>query len=322
MDDKEKNMLDLLCIGEANIDIFCNKLTEIPQSGQWILVRSITSCPGGCPTNTAIVATKFKLRTGLISVIGGDVWGNILLDELNKSGVYTGNIKIMQGFNTGKTIVLNLKNKDRAMVHDNGANVMLDKSNLDRKVVTSAKSILLSSYISALPKLYKSDVIEIFSFLKSRGKLTFLDVLIDPFTRNPMSYLDGLLDYTDYFIINIDEGKMLTGFDDYKEQADVLLKRGANNIIIKLGGKGSYFRSKNIELKEDPYEDGIEIVDPTGSGDAFNAGVIYGCLQRWDVRKILQFGNIAGASAVTRVGCTSGVYGLEKIIEIMKLKEG
>lgn len=320
MMDIDKNSFDLVCIGEANIDIFCNQLVEIPNSGQWVVVGDITSYPGGCPTNTAIVASKFGLKTSLISAIGDDIWSNILLDELNRLKVNTSNIKRVQNCNTGKTVVLNIKDKDRAMIHDNGANVMLDVSCIDKKVISSAKSILLSSYISGLPELYRSDAIKIFSFLKSMGKLTFLDVLIDPFTENPMSYLEGLLDYTDYLIINIDEGEMLTGYYDYREQAKALLKRGANNLIIKLGKNGSYFCSKDVELREDPYEDGIEVIDPTGSGDAFNAGVIYSCLQHWGMKKVLQFSNIAGASAVTKIGCTPGIYSLEKIENIMKIK--
>lgn len=321
MMDIDKNSFDLICIGEATIDIFCNQLAEIPNGGQWVVVDNITFYPGGCPTNTAIVASKFELKTGLISTIGNDVWGDILLEELNKVKVNTSNIKRAQDHNTGKTVVLNIKDKDRVMIHDNGANVMLDMSCIDKKIIAATKSVLLSSYISGLPKLYRSDAIEIFSFLKSMGKLTFLDVLIDPFTKNPINYLEGLLDYTDYLIINIDEGRMLTGYNDYRDQAEVLLKRGANNLIIKLGKNGSYFRSKDAEIREGPYEDGIEIIDPTGSGDAFNAGVIYSCLQHWEIKKILQFGNIAGASAVTKIGCTSGIYSLGKIKNIIKTRE-
>ena len=303
---------DLVCIGEINVDIICDSLSDLPDSGQFLVVDDICFYPGGCPTNTAIVASKFGLKTCLLSNMGRDSWGEYLLSELMKAGVITNFIKVFDNEKTGKSIIVIIENKDRVIIHYNGVNEKLNIKDINWFLIKQSRAVLLSSYISALPNLGKKDAIEIFKFAKNNESLTFLDVLVDPNTIKPFGYLEGLLEYVDFLIINSDEGKLLTGFDDYKNQAEYILDKGVSCVIIKLGKFGSYFKNKNSEFYAAPFEDGIVKKDPTGSGDAFNAGIVYGCLKKWDIKTTMRFANITGASAITKLGCTSGVYNLKE----------
>ena len=52
----------------------------------------------------------------------------------------------------------------------------------------------------------------------------------------------------------------------------------------------------------------MDSVDPSGSGDAFAAGVITGILHRWDMSDILRYAAALGASATTAIGTTDGVF--------------
>jgi sugar/nucleoside kinase (ribokinase family) len=169
--------------------------------------------------------------------------------------------------------------------------------------------------MSGLPKLGKQDVIGIFRHAKEKGKTTILDLLIDARERRPMNSLTGVLKYTDYLILNQDEGRLLTGNDDPMEQGKSLLREGALNVVIKRGPKGSFFMNSQAEFMVDAYR--VEVKDPTGAGDSFNGGFIYALLQRWKIEKALRFANIVGASAVTKLGCTAGVYELPKLTEIL-----
>lgn len=309
---------DLVCIGEITVDIICDSLNNLPGSGQFLVVDDICFYPGGCPTNTAIVASKFGLKTCLLSNMGKDSWGEYLLKELKTESVVTDFIKVFDNEKTGKSIIIIVKNKDRIIIHDNGVNERLNVGDIDWSLIKQSKALLISSYISALPNLSRKDVVEIFKFAKNNESLTFLDVLIDPDTAEPVKHLEGLLEYVDFLIINNDEGKLLTGFDEYKKQANCLLEKGANNVIIKLGKYGSYLKNSKNEIFSEPFEENIIRKDPTGSGDAFNAGIIYGSLQNWNIRDTMRFANITGASAITKIGCTAGVYSLKKILRIME----
>ncbi len=71
-----------------------------------------------------------------------------------------------------------------------------------------------------------------------------MDLLIDYQERNSMEAISGVIELTDYLIMNSDEGARLTGFKDYRMQSDHLLKKGAKNVVVKLGVQGSYLRNR------------------------------------------------------------------------------
>ena len=48
----------------------------------------------------------------------------------------------------------------------------------------------------------------------------------------------------------------------------------------------------------------LDVIDPVGAGDSFNAGFLHEYLQGTDVRGCLTAGNLAGALSVTRAGGT------------------
>jgi sugar/nucleoside kinase (ribokinase family) len=51
----------------------------------------------------------------------------------------------------------------------------------------------------------------------------------------------------------------------------------------------------------------VEVVEPSGAGDAFAAGLVFGLLEGWDLPRCLDFASLIGASACTRLGCTAGL---------------
>jgi 5-dehydro-2-deoxygluconokinase len=307
--------LDVLCIGQLAADVFCNSLEELPEPGSFVLMDRICVFPGGCPVNTAIVTAKFNLKTGVISLVGDDSMGEFVINELKKCGVITDYISRIDNGETGKTIILISKIYDRVLLHYKGINERFNHEYIDLDLVKHSKAILISSYISGLPNFKNRDAINIFKHAKENEGLTFLDVLVDPDEHNAKNFLKDVLKFTDYIILNDIEGRLITSQDNYTKQAEELIELGASNVVMKLGQDGSFFKNGEYELKAEPYL--VEVKDPTGSGDAFNGGFIYGCLQGWDMERTMRFANIVGASAVTEIGCTCGVYSLEEIENIM-----
>jgi sugar/nucleoside kinase (ribokinase family) len=49
-------------------------------------------------------------------------------------------------------------------------------------------------------------------------------------------------------------------------------------------------------------------LDPSGSGDAFAAGIITGALAGWDMPATLRYASALGASATRAIGTTDGVF--------------
>ena len=307
--------IDVLCIGQSSVDIFCDTLERVPKPGEFCLIDYISMFPGGCPTNTALVTARLKLKTGLITAIGGDNLGKFILGELRGAGIITDGVTLLEGACSGKCVILLVKGDDRRLIFQKGANELFCREHIDFSYIDKSRIILLSSYPSGIPKLKREDVIALFRLAKEKGKTVIMDVLIDYQKEKSLEALFGIMEHTDYFIMNRDEGERLTGKTDHREQCEELLEIGARNVIVKLGPEGSYVQGKDLQFRAHPYR--VTVKDPTGAGDSFNGGLIYGLFHGWELKKCLLFANIVGASAVTELGCTSGVYDLQRLESIL-----
>ena len=115
---------------------------------------------------------------------------------------------------------------------------------------------------------------------------------------------------------NDEEAHSLTGEEDVERQADRFLEAGCKTIVITQGSKGTLLKNQETSLYADTYP--INFVDGSGSGDAFAAGYITSMVEGWDVKRSLSFASAIGASACTKLGCTTGVFNREQADTMMR----
>ena len=91
-------------------------------------------------------------------------------------------------------------------------------------------------------------------------------------------------------------------------------KAGAAGIVgIKLGAQGALVSPAAGEFVEiDPIPPPGPIIDTTGAGDAFNAGLIAGLARGMTVAEAGRVAAAAGACCVTGLGATAGLRGWEE----------
>lgn len=82
-------------------------------------------------------------------------------------------------------------------------------------------------------------------------------------------------------------------------------------VITTHGEKGSIIRTKNEEIKINPVKP-KSVVDPTGAGDAYRAGFIYGHINGKDLKTCGQLGSLAATYAVEEYGTQEHFYDLEE----------
>ncbi len=125
--------------------------------------------------------------------------------------------------------------------------------------------------------------------------------VFDPGQGLPMYNGEELLDFinkADYIAVNDYEGQML------QDRTGVNLESLANKakaLIITLGAQGSiiYADGKKYEI---PCVKPKEIVDPTGCGDAYRAGLLYGIVNNFDWQTTGQLGSLMGSLKIARRG--------------------
>ena len=119
----------------------------------------------------------------------------------------------------------------------------------------------------------------------------------------------------DYMSPNEDEAKWCTGEDEPGKMADVLLSYGVRNVIIKLGGRGCFFKNREEELYIPPCR--VDVVDATGAGDNFLAGFVTEKLRGKSDGEALAFANACGAICCTEVGSGAALRSREQAEVLM-----
>ncbi len=125
--------------------------------------------------------------------------------------------------------------------------------------------------------------------------------IFDPGQGLPMFDGSELLDFlklADYCTVNDYEAKLLT---ERTGRAIEDLAQEVKALIVTLGGNGSeiYAEGRRIEILSVKPDD---LVDPTGCGDAYRSGLLYGIAQGWSWQKTGQLASLMGAIKIAHRG--------------------
>lgn len=300
---------DVLCAGLIVADLFTSPLERLPQAGMLSTVDDISLECGGCAANVAINLAKLGQSATLAGRVGNDVFGQMVLRELQSKGPATGQIRISDTWPTSKTVILVVKGEDRRYVHAVGANGEFGPADIDRETIRASKVFYVGG-LMAMKNMDCEQLVPLFRLAREAGTVTVLDVVVPAGTEGGLDGLAGLLPYTDVFLPNEDEGRVITGCAQAGQQAQIFRELGARCVVVTRGGAGSIALSESAEITAGVYP--IEAVDASGGGDAFTSGFIYGELQNWPLAQKLRFASAMGASACRMRGCTTGTFTLEE----------
>jgi sugar/nucleoside kinase (ribokinase family) len=298
----------VIVIGNIVADFIATQVAKLPAWGQLIEIQMpINMHIGGNAAIFAVCSTKLGMRTGLIGKFSNNMLGKLLKTDIAGYGVDVSHTKFTD---TPQSITLVVANPEgeRCFFHHIGSNATLCPADVDFDYIATCKWLLLCSYF-IVPGLAIKDVEKILAHAKSKGINTAVDVAWDP--KDEWN-LDGILQYTDLILPNIDEAQKLTGEATVEAAASALIDAGVNTVAIKLGPAGSYVcNNRGDKYHVASYK--VNAIDTTGAGDAFNAGFIYGMIQNWALERTAKFANAVGALTTTKIGGTMGAPTIDDV---------
>jgi sugar/nucleoside kinase (ribokinase family) len=295
---------DCLCAGIVVADFLCAPVTHVPAAGGVVMTDAISTAIGGCASSVAMDLAKIGRRAAVVGLVGADMPGRFVRDELAQGGVDTTHLAETPAAQTSATLVINVRGEDRRFIHTFGANAEFDGRQIAPALVRQARVLYLGGFY-LMPRLTAERVVEMFRCAREAHVPTVLDVVL-PDPQICREQLDQVLPWTDVFLPNVDEARQLTGLADPLEQARVFRDAGAETVVITCGGDGAVLAGKAGTLRSGRFP--VDFVDGTGSGDAFAAGYIAGLLDGSAPEKCLEIGSALGASCVRRAGATTGVF--------------
>ncbi|WFO74995.1 carbohydrate kinase family protein [Desulfurococcaceae archaeon MEX13E-LK6-19] len=295
---------DVVTIGHALIDIrfivehFAKPDEESPILSQ---ARGV----GGSAANVAIDVSRLGGRAGIIVKLGLDSFGRMIVDELMREGVDVSGVRVCID-ETGFTIVIINGDGKIIMYGFKGASEKLEPYDVDERFIARAKylhiaSLRLDTSLRAAELAKKSDT----------------RVSWDPgrvLARRGIDYFKKLLENTDIVLVNRLEAKHLTGLDDYREAARRIIEYGPSLVVVKKGAEGIYAYTSDGNEYELPAFHVDKVVDTTGAGDAFAAGLLLGLSRGYSLKKALVYGNAVAALKVTRLG-SHNVPGHSEVVQ-------
>jgi sugar/nucleoside kinase (ribokinase family) len=299
-----------VCLGILVADMFASPLAELPSAGGIRLVDEIYPDTGGCAANTGVSLVRLGLRAALVGKVGDDVFGDFIIQDMANRGLDVAGIRRSKSVGTSKTMIITVTGEDRRFIHTLGASADFTYGDIDLDLVARGKVLYVGGYL-VLPKLDPDSLAQLLQFAKERGLLTVLDVIVPAGGGHHVSTdLAQVLPHVDVFLPNDDEGRLLTGEEDPVEQARCFLSYGCPNVVITMGGRGAIAANQQSILRAPAFA--VPVVDPSGAGDAFDAGYIYGLLKGWPLARTLTFASAIGASACMKLGTTPGVFTAEE----------
>lgn len=119
----------------------------------------------------------------------------------------------------------------------------------------------------------------------------------------PDSYrlINRLATRTEIFVPSDDDARLLCNSDDPEKIAEHYLALGTKKIVISLDKKGAYFKSSK-ECGSTPTFRADKVVDTTGAGIAFAAGLISGVTDEIPLAEVVVRANACGCIAIQKEG--------------------
>jgi sulfofructose kinase len=249
---------------------------------------------GGGPVATALVAlARWGLSCTFAGVCGDDRFGALIRKSLEDEGVDTRGLVARAGAESQFAfIVAEAVAGGRTVFWRRPTGAPPAAAEIDRALVQRAKvvhtdGLFIDASLAAAREARRS------------GGVVAVDA---------GSLREGMIDLartSDFFIASEKFARELAGEDDPIGACRKMADLGPRVVGVTLGARG-YVASFGGRTIERPAYD-VDVVDTTGCGDVFHAGVTYGIVLGWEVEKSLDFAAWAAAQASTRLGGRDGI---------------
>ncbi len=256
--------------------------------------------PGGAAANTAAWLAGTGRPVELVGCVGDDPAGRLILDGLARRGVGASHVRVVPTTSTGACVVLVDEHGERTMLPDSGANGFLTAADLAALEPGPADYVHLSGYVLINPAS-RDEALAVIALANAAGALLSLDpASADPLTGIRDLVWRALVDVP-LVIANAEEATVLTGSADPREAARRLAEH-CGTAVVKRGPAGVVAaEAGRVGLIEQAALAG-EVVDTTGAGDAFAAGLLDALMAGSALDRAVHGGQQLAVRAVSRVG--------------------
>jgi fructokinase len=320
-------MKRLLAIGEALID-FIPSTTDSKLKDVEMFSRQV----GGAPCNVACTATKLGGNAEMITQLGQDAFGDLIVETLDNLGVGTQYLKRTNEANTALAFVSLTKEGERDFsFYRKPSADMLYSIDAVSTIDVNENDVLHFCSVDLVESPMK------YAHKKLIEKVTHAGgtIVFDPNVRLPLwkneadckSAIHEFIPLAHIVKISDEELEFVTGITDENQAIQWLFQGNVDAVIYTKGADGAtvYFKDGN-EISQQGFK--VKAIDTTGAGDAFIGALISKLLisdstdlitvLKNEGKAILEFSNYVAATVTTKYGAISSIPTLEEVNKAIK----
>ena len=304
------NNSKIMVVGSFAVAMFI-KTPKMPIFGETLLGSDFMMGPGGKGSNQAIGISRLGAQSSFANIIGEDDLGDMAINLYKKEKVNSDNVIRTNKSATGVGFVVLNHEGENGIILDMGSNNLLDEDfvNSIKKEISESKVVISVLEIPLIAAMRSMEI----------GRQTGIITILNPAPAQNLKSCN--LNNIDYLTPNETELRICLGMDpDDKSDNLYLAKKlrdlGVKNLIVTLGEGGCILINDDYSEKIEGVK--VDVVDSTGAGDAFNAGLAVSLSEEMGIIDSLKFANCCGALACTKYGVVSALGYREEIDELYK----
>lgn len=300
-------MYDVVTMGRTGVDIY-----PLDHGVPLEEVRTFEKFLGGSATNVAVAAARHGRSAALVTKTGDDAFGRYVRAEAERLGVAGEFITPIDGEGPPTPVTFcEVHPPDDFPLYfyryPTAPDLMLTQADLPVEAIRAA-TVFWTTVTGLCQEPSRSAHHAAFA-VRGRVRHTVLDLDYRPmFWSDPgeaSAEVSRALEHVTIAVGNREECEVAVGEAEPHRAADALLERGLDLAIVKQGPRGVLAATADERVEVPPFA--VEVVNGLGAGDAFGGALVHGLLEDWDLRRVVEFANVAGALVAGRLECSTAM---------------
>ena len=306
---------DVVVLGDYCFDMIFANMPRFPQPGTEVFATELISAGGGAFT-VAAAMRRLGIEVGWPAYFGSDEYSAFVYSAAVQEGLDLDLVHVAPFPRRAVTAAIPFQG-ERAFV----SYADPEPPDLFAHWLASVERCTFRHlHLGALPE--PEQLAPLVERARSIGATISSDCFDGPPLQRPVVFC-AQLGLVDTFMPNMREACILAGTTEPMEAIRYLAER-VKTLIVKDGAHGAWIAHDGT-VERIPGIDPGTVVDTTGAGDCFTAGLLYGqVVAGYDLRRSVQCGNICGGLSTTRLGGVTGapnLAGLNHWLSILTASE-
>lgn len=302
-------------LGACILDVLGRPVETIPPGQGSVPLTEIRATAAGTAAGAAVDLAKLGARVRVLGALGDDLIGDIVAAAMARHGVDIAGLVRKKEAQTSATILPIRPNGERPALHVPGATRLFSRTDIDLDHIKGSRALLIGAP-DALAGLTGEELAQVAAAAREQDALVAVDVL-HPGRPQDLERLAPLLGQADWFLPNADQLLALTGRADLADAIEDVLALGTYGVAVTQGADGCLVAwrgaSGSAALPALP----VDVVDTTGCGDGFTAGMLAGLLLSADPLDAAWLGLACGALVATGLGSDAGIEGPDQVLDFL-----